>query len=460
LRIVILAAGRGKRMVSSTPKILHKLGGYAMLEHVVRAGKNLEPASISVVYGDGGETVRNAMQHLDVEWIEQKEQLGTGHAVMQAIPSLADKDQVLVLYGDVPLISSKTLKHLLEDSPQNGLGLIVTFLDDPTGFGRIIRNEVSNIISIIEHKDASMAQRKINEINTGILTCQARHLKKWLPKLSKKNKQNEYYLTDIVSLAVEEGIQVGGIVAYDSQEVLGVNDRWQLTNLERYYQLTQAQRLAHAGVSIADPNRLDIRGDVEIASDVFLDINVILEGKVVIGSHCCIGPHVVLKNVEIGEGVEILAHSVIEGAKIAAHSQIGPFARIRPGTVIEKESKIGNFVEVKNVHLGKGSKANHLAYLGDATIGKNVNIGAGTIICNYDGVQKWHTHIQDGAFIGSNTALIAPVHVGENATVAAGSTISKDVPSGELSIARSMQKNITGWKRPQKKVKNKESVVS
>lgn len=448
LNVVILAAGKGKRMMSSKPKVMHELGGIPMLERVVNTAKSLDPKNIFVVYGNGGSIVREDMDYLPVEWVEQSEQLGTGHAVLQAIPNLDDKDKVLVLYGDVPLISKETLEHLLKDTPYNGLGLMVTELEDPTGFGRIIRNEVGNIVAIVEHKDANANQLKINEINTGILTTTAKHLKKWLPALKNENKQQEYYLTDIVALAVSRGVPVGGVLIRQWEEVQGVNDRWQLAKLERYFQFSSARRLAFSGVTVRDPMRLYIRGEVDIQQDVELDLNVILEGKVRIGSNSKIGANVMLKDVEIGEGVEILPNSMIEGAKIASGATIGPFARIRPGTTIDENAKIGNFVEVKKTHVGKSSKASHLTYLGDTHIGENVNIGAGTITCNYDGVNKFKTVIEDGAFIGSNASLVAPIKIGKNATVGAGSTVSKEAPDNELTVSRAKQTTIKGWKRP------------
>lgn len=449
LIVVILAAGKGKRMASDVPKILHPLGGIPLLERVVNTAKTLNPDAIHVVYGNGGSTVQEALDYLPVHWIKQDEQLGTGHAVLQALPHCKDSDQVLVLYGDVPIITVQTLEQLLQGTQKNGLGLIITELEDPSGFGRILRNEMGNIIAIVEHKDATERQRTIKEINTGIITTSARFLKSWLPELKNNNKQQEYYLTDIVAMAVKSGHPVGGIMASCGEEVLGVNDRWQLAKLERYYQYTLAEELAYAGVTIMDPKRLDIRGKVETGIDVVIDINVVLEGNVSIGANCKIGPNVVIKNSSIGDHVTIHANSVIEEAKIADHAEVGPFARLRSGTAIESNAKVGNFVEMKNTTLGAGSKANHLSYLGDATIGKEVNIGAGTITCNYDGVNKWATNIGDGAFIGSNTSLIAPITIGDRATIGAGSSISKDAAPNKLTLARPKQTIIKNWKRPE-----------
>lgn len=453
LSVIILAAGSGKRMVSTKPKILHTLGGTALVEHVVNTAQQLSADAIHVVYGNGGTLVPQKLNHLNVNWIRQDAQLGTGHAVQQAIPHCPDDHQVIVLYGDVPLISVNTLRQLQKETPHNGLGLIVAELDDPAGFGRIVRNELGNIISIVEHKDATENQLKIHEVNTGIIMTSAKHLKTWLPKLKNANKQNEYYLTDIVALAVEEGVSVGGVYAHRREEMQGVNDRWQLANLERYYQYDLARALTLQGVTVMDPTRLDIRGDVDIAIDVTLDVNVILEGRVKIGAHSVIGPNVVLKNVEIGEHVEILANSVIEGAVIEDHCSVGPFARVRPDTHLKQHAKVGNFVEIKKTTLGEHSKANHLTYLGDATIGQRVNIGAGTITCNYDGINKWRTVIGDDAFIGSNTSLIAPLSIESKAYIAGGSTINKTAPGDQLTIARAKQTTVKNWKRPKPEMK-------
>lgn len=452
LSVVILAAGKGKRMASNMPKILHSLGGIPLLERVVNTVQALKVDKIHVVYGNGGSAVRDELNYLPVHWVEQQELLGTGHAVLQALPHCQDNDQVLVLYGDVPLISLKTLRHLLESTPRSGLGLVVAELKNPTGLGRIIRNEMGNIIRIVEHKDATPMQLKIHEINTGIMIAQARHLKNWLPKLKNSNRQKEYYLTDAVALAVADGYPVGGIMAHCPEEVQGVNDRWELANLERYFQRTMAKKLALAGATIIDPRRLDVRGDdVHVAHDVTIDVNVVLEGKIRIGKNSKIGPHVVLKNVTLGNNVEIRANTVIEDATIASNCIVGPFAHIRPGSVLEKNVKIGNFVEIKKTTLGVGSKANHLTYLGDTTIGSHVNIGAGTITCNYDGTNKWRTTIKDYAFIGSNTALVAPVIIAEGATIGAGSTITQNAPANQLTIGRARQHTVDNWQRPDTK---------
>ncbi len=462
LKVVILAAGKGRRMKSATPKILHCLGGIPLLEHVVNKARTLKPDTIFVVYGNGGSHVCDKLNYLPVTWVKQDKQLGTGHAVLQVIPKYKDDDKVLVLYGDVPLITTGTLKQLLKDTPKNGLGLIVTEHDDPSGFGRIIRNEMGNIIAIVEDKDATDVQRDIKEINTGIITATAGLLKSWLPNLKNNNTQKEYYLTDIVALAVHSGHPVGGVMVHCRQEVCGVNDRWQLAKLERYYQYTRAKELAYSGVTVADPHRLDIRGHLETGIDIYIDVNVVIEGRVKIGSNCIIGPNVIIKDTVIEDSVTIFANSVVDGALIKEKAVIGPFARIRPKTLIEKQGRIGNFVEAKNITLGEGSKASHLTYLGDAIIGKQVNIGAGTIICNYDGVNKWSTTIADAVFIGSNTSLIAPIHIGRGATIAAGSSISEDAPSGKLTLARAKQIIIDKWEHPANKKSpsddNKETV--
>jgi len=454
LKIVILAAGKGQRMKSDIPKVLHQLGGVSLLQRVITTAETLNPDDIYVVYGNGGNKVFDVLKSLPVHWIRQDAQLGTGHALLQAIPKCQDVDRVLVLYGDVPLITKETLEKLLKDSPKNGLGLIITELTDPSGFGRIIRNEMGNIVAIVEDRDATPEQRLIKQINTGIITTTAKLLKSWLPQLKNKNKQEEYYLTDVVEIAVSNGHPVGGIMAYCQEEVRGVNDRWQLAELERYFQYRYARELAFSGATIADPRRIDIRGSLKTGTDVFIDVNVVIEGRVEIGSNCNIGPNVMIKNTIIEDEVTLLANSVIEGAHIKKGARIGPFARLRTGTVIDKKAQIGNFVETKNTKLGEASKAQHLTYLGDATIGKNVNIGAGTITCNYDGSNKWPTIIEDFAFIGSNTSLIAPISIGNGAIIGAGSSISEDAPAGKLTLARARQSTIQNWKPSLKKSLN------
>lgn len=451
LNIIILAAGRGKRMSSALPKVLHTLAGNPLLERVVNTANHLNPAAIYVVYGHEGELVKNRLEHLNVNWIEQVEQLGTGHAVAQAIAHVEDQSRVLVLVGDIPLITAATLQKLIAQTPAGGLGIVTANLANPTGLGRVLRDKDQKMVAIVEEKDASEQQKQIHEINSGILIAPALALKRWLPALQNNNAQGEYYLPDIVSMAVAENVTVSTVLVDSAEEVQGVNDRSQLVMLERYYQRQQAEKLMLSGVTILDPNRFDLRGEAKIAADVTIDINVVMEGRISIGKGSYIGPHVILKNVDIGENVEIKAHSVIEGASVENDCTIGPFARIRPGTKLSVGVHVGNFVEIKKSTVGAKSKINHLSYVGDATIGQAVNIGAGTITCNYDGVNKHPTVIGDGAFIGSNTSLVAPIEVGRGATVGAGSTLSRNVPADQLTLTRSEQKTIQGWKRPIKK---------
>lgn len=451
LSIIILAAGQGKRMKTSLPKVLHPLAGIPLLQHVINTAQQLGTKNITVVYGNGGNAVREKMQHLPVQWAYQEQQQGTGHAVTQALPNIPADDQVLVLYGDVPLISQETLTHLLTATKNNALGILVAERENPTGYGRIIRDRAGKITAIIEQKDATPEQQQIKEINTGILTTTAKNLKTWLPQVSNKNSQDEYYLTDVVALAVKEGCEVIGVKADCAEETQGVNDRIELAHLERYYQQQYAKQLMLQGVTLLDPKRFDIRGELVAAKDVTIDINVIIEGKVTIGSNTKIGPNVILRNVQIGENVEIKANCVLEDAIIENECAVGPFARIRPGTKLGKKVHIGNFVELKKTEISDNSKVNHLTYLGDAVIGKNVNVGCGVITCNYDGVNKFQTIIKDGAFIGSDSQLIAPVTIGENAYIGSGSTISKDAPADKLTIARAKQVTLEGWKKPIKK---------
>lgn len=454
LSTVILAAGKGKRMYSDLPKVLHPLAGKPLLEHVIKTATSLDSTERPlVVYGHQGERVKNTLDYLSVTWIHQTEQLGTGHAVQQTLSFLPANGRVLILYGDVPLIEATTLKHFIADTPENALGVMTAELPDPTGFGRIIRNNKNNVTAIVEEKDATAAQRNIQEINTGIYLISVAHLKKWLPQLTNHNIQQEYYLTDLIALAVKEKIKIHSVQPKYYEEILGINDRLQLACLERFYQERFAEKLMLQGVTLLDPHRFDVRGDVNIAQDVVIDINVILEGNVKIGKGCVIGPNVLLRNVVMGDHVEIKANSVLEGAEIADHCIIGPFARLRPGTILSKESHIGNFVEIKNTLVGVATKINHLSYIGDSTIGQRVNIGAGTITCNYDGVNKHKTTIGDYAFIGSNTELVAPVTIGEYATIGAGSTITRNAPAEQLTLCRGQQRTIENWQRPKKKEK-------
>lgn len=453
LHIIILAAGKGTRMRSQLPKVLHQLAGKPLLAHVIETAATLNPHSISVVYGDGKAKVLELLHHYSstVTAIEQAEQLGTGHAVMQAIPTIPNDARVLILYGDVPLISTQLLQEFILTTPPFALGVLTVELDNPSGFGRIIRDQNYQVCAICEQKDATAEQLKIKEINTGILLGRAELFKKQLPRLSKKNAQNEYYLTDIIGMLHAEHVPVQALLTKNNEEVLGINDRAQLAHLERHYQLQQARQLMLNGVTLADPARFDIRGKVNIASDVFIDINVILEGKVTIESHSTIGQNCSIKNCSIGKNVTIRANCVIEEATIEDNCIVGPFARVRPGSQLAEGAHVGNFVEVKNTVIGPHSKANHLTYLGDTVIGKNVNVGAGTITCNYDGVNKYQTIIKDGAFIGSNTALVAPITVGANATIGAGSTLVSNAPENKLTLCRAQQVTIEDWERPKKK---------
>jgi len=453
LSVIILAAGKGNRMRSGVPKVLHSLAGTPLLERVVNTAQHLQPDAVYVVYGNGGTVVRNEMTYLQVNWVEQETALGTGHAVLQAIEQVADDDQVLILAGDVPLISANTLQSLLANSPHNALGLVVSEFTNPFGLGRIIRNEMGNIIAIVEQKDADEEQQKITEINTSIMTASAQHLKQWLPKLGNKNAQKEYYLTDVVAMAVADGFSVGGVMARCPEEVSGVNNLAELSNLERYYQRQLALELMLSGTTIMDPQRFDVRGALQVGADVSFDVNVVIEGQVTIGDGCSIGANVLLRDVTIAAGVTIKANSIIENAVIEKDATIGPFARLRPGAHIGEHASVGNFVEVKNTTLGVGSKANHLSYLGDAHIGAEVNVGAGVITCNYDGVDKHQTTIEDGASIGSNVALVAPITVGKDATIGAGSAIAEDAPAAQLTLARPRQTTVTDWVSPKKRQK-------
>lgn len=451
LHIVILAAGQGRRMHSKTPKVLHNLGGKPMLTRVVETALTLKPEKIHVIIGHESETIKKALPMLPVNWVQQKEQAGTGHAVLQALPFIGHDDDVLVLSADVPLIQADTLQALMNRSQQtHALGLLLAFVPNPRGLGRIIRNSFDEILAIVEEKDASDEQRQINEIYSGICYAPTADLKRWLPALSGDNAQQEYYLTEIIAMAVAEKKEITSIHAQDFVEIFGVNNRLQLQELERALQTRLADDLMLSGVTVADAQRLDIRGELNCGMDVDIDVNNVFTGKVMIGNSTSIAPNCVLNNVTIGENCEILANSVLENCVIGDHCTIGPFARIRPGTTLANNCKIGNFVETKNATLAEGSKACHLSYLGDVTIGRQVNIGAGTITCNYNGAQKHQTIIEDGVFIGSDTQLIAPVSVGRGATIGAGSTIRKNVPADELTLTEARQKTVPGWKRPQK----------
>jgi bifunctional UDP-N-acetylglucosamine pyrophosphorylase/glucosamine-1-phosphate N-acetyltransferase len=451
LEVVILAAGKGTRMRSDKPKVLHTLAANSLLGHVVGAAIELEPSNIHVVVGHKAEDIEAAFKAASINWVKQTQQLGTGHAVAQAMPSINNDATVLVLYGDVPLIKTSTLKAMLADVSSDQMSLLTVDLNKPDGYGRILRDENNSVAAIIEQKEATTEQLLLTETNTGIMAVSAQYLNTWLPALSNSNNQGEYYLTDIIAMAASEGVTVKAFHPQTEAEVQGVNDRVQLANLEREFQLEQANKLLLAGVSLRDPKRLDVRGELTVGRDVLIDINVVFEGDVSIGNNVTIGPNCVITDTVIADNVEIKANTVIENAVIADHCAIGPFARIRPGTNLAAGVKVGNFVETKKVNIGEGSKVSHLTYLGDANIGKDVNIGAGTITCNYDGVNKFVTEIADGVFIGSNSALVAPVSIGENATVGAGSVISKDIEKDQLAIARAKQRNLDGWQRPTKK---------
>jgi len=449
LAVVILAAGQGKRMKSDLPKVLQPLAGRPLLGHVVSRARALNPSSIHVVYGHGGDAVREAFVQAKLQWALQGEQLGTGHAVMQAMPNVADDELVLVLYGDVPLIDAGTLRQLIAAAGAKAMSLLTVMLDNPSGYGRIVRKSGA-IQKIVEQKDATKAQLKIREGNSGIMAVPAKLLRKWLGKLGNRNAQGEYYLTDIIAMAVKDKVKVTPLIAPTVAEVLGVNDKAQLAELEAMHRAQRARELMVAGATLIDPLRIDIRGDISVGRDVFLDANVLLEGKVTLGDRVRVGPNVVLRDVTIGSDCVIHPNSVLEQSVLGAGCIIGPYARVRPGSKLGANVHIGNFVELKKTEIDDGSKANHLTYLGDAVIGKGVNVGAGTITCNYDGVNKSTTTIEDGAFIGSGNMLVAPVRIGKDATTGAGSTITKDAPDGQLTLTRAKQMTLDGWKRPVK----------
>jgi bifunctional UDP-N-acetylglucosamine pyrophosphorylase/glucosamine-1-phosphate N-acetyltransferase len=451
LSIIILAAGQGTRMYSNLPKVLHPLGGRPLLAHVLETAHALQAQDIHVVIGHGAQLVREYFPDTRLNWVEQGQQLGTGHAVAQAMPGVPDEHMVLVMYGDVPLVRVGTLQPLCAIAASGFVGLLSVELDDPSGYGRILHHLDGSISGIVEEKDASDAERAIHEVNTGFMAAPASALRRWVGSLDNRNAQGEYYLTDIVSRAVSEGVGVRGVCAADVSEVLGVNDRRQLAQQERRFQSRQAEACLQAGVTLIDPARFDLRGSLQAGQDVVIDVNAVLEGEIRLGNRVSIGPNAVLKNVSAGDDVAILANCFLENAVIGNGAQIGPFARIRPHTVLAENTRVGNFVELKNSEIGPGSKVNHLSYVGDTRVGSKVNIGAGTITCNYDGANKHRTEIGDNVFIGSNTQLVAPVTVGEGATIGAGSVITRDAPPGELTLSRAEQKTRRGWKRPVKK---------
>lgn len=453
LSTVILAAGKGTRMKSNLPKVLHKIGAKSMVKHVIDASYALDAEKVILIYGHGGDQLKASVNEDSLIWVAQTQQLGTGHAVQQIIPHISDDEQVLILYGDVPLITTATLENLLSVAPTKGIGLLTVNLDNPTGYGRIIRDSEQNVTAIVEQKDANEVQKQVNEVNTGILTAPAALLKTWLNNLSNDNAQQEYYLTDIIEMCAEQGYPITTAQPTEACEVEGVNNRMQQATLERIYQQKQAEALMVEGVSFRDPARVDIRGVVSVGQDVSVDINTIFEGKVILGDQVTIEANCILRNCKIGSGTLIKANTVIEDAEIAEGCFIGPFARIRPGTKLSDGVHIGNFVETKNTQMGKGSKANHLAYLGDSDIGASVNMGAGTITCNYDGANKYRTTIEDNVFVGSNSSLVAPVTLAKGTTVGAGSTVVKSTNPDELVIARAKPRHISGWKRPIKSKK-------
>ncbi|PHS25127.1 MAG: UDP-N-acetylglucosamine diphosphorylase/glucosamine-1-phosphate N-acetyltransferase [Methylophaga sp.] len=450
LSIVILAAGKGSRMKSAIPKIMHKLAGKTLLDHVIGTAQALSPSSMVVVCGNGADQVLPLLEEKNITSVMQHEQLGTGHAVMQAEDAFADADQILVLYGDVPLTQQSTLNELVNCGDENSLRILTTELDDPTGYGRIVRNDVGNVICITEQKDADEATLAIKEVNSGIMVLPAKWLSQSLNKLSNNNAQGEYYLTDMVSLAVKDGLEINTVCCDDNAEVAGVNTRQQLAVLERHYQQLQANELMAKGVTLADPARLDIRGTLTTGTDITLDVNVIIEGNVILADNVEIGANCIIKDSTIGEGTIILANSMIDFSQVGENVTIGPFARLRPGTKLSDNAKIGNFVETKNANIGEGSKVNHLSYIGDTDMGNNVNIGAGTITCNYDGANKHRTTIGNNVFIGSDSQLVAPITIANGATIGAGTTLRKDAAEQALTLTKSVQRTIVGWKRPNK----------
>ena len=454
ISVVILAAGQGKRMKSDLPKVLQPVAGRPLLQHVIDSARELSASDIHVVYGHGGERVRETLAAENVTWALQAEQLGTGHAVQQAMPAVPDDHLVLILFGDVPLVQAATMQRLV-DAATNGeaLGVLSVRMKDPTGYGRIVRDRAGTVARIVEHKDANQKERAIDEVNTGLMAASAKRMREWLAQLRNDNAQGEYYLTDVVVLAAKAGLKVNVIPADSEDEVLGVNDKVQLAEVESIYRKRRATELMLQGVTLVDPARFDARGSVTAGRDVHIDVNVVLEGTVILGNRVRIGPNVVIRDSEIGDDTVVFPNCVIDRASIGPNCNIGPFARFRPSSSLAQGVHVGNFVEVKNSILGAGAKANHLTYLGDATVGERVNVGAGTITCNYDGVNKFRTEIGAGAFIGSGSMLVAPVKIGAGATIGAGSTITKDAPDDKLTLERSKQVTLDSWKRPVKQPK-------
>lgn len=448
LNIVILAAGKGTRMYSDLPKVLHALAGKPLVQHVIDCAISLQPQQICVVYGHGGEAVPQAMQHYGAKFVIQEPQLGTGHAVQQAMPHLQDDSRTLILYGDVPLIQHSTLHQMLQAG--EGLVLLTVNLDDPAGYGRIVRNSEGDVQCIVEQKDAAPEELKIGEVNTGIMLVPTASLREWLGKLSNDNAQGEYYLTDIVAMAVAQGVAVHTVQPSHAWEVEGINNKLQLASLERVWQIQIATKLLTQGVTLIDPARIDVRGELACGRDVEIDVGCIFEGKVSLGDRVKVGAYSIIRDTTIARDTQIAPYSHIDSSEVGTDCRVGPYARIRPGSKLHDHAHIGNFVEIKNSEIGQGSKANHLSYIGDSTVGSRVNIGAGTITCNYDGANKYRTVIEDDAFIGSDTQLVAPVTVGKGATIGAGSTITKNTPTGTLTLSRSKQVTIAGWQRPVK----------
>lgn len=451
LNIVILAAGKGTRMYSDLPKVLHKLAGKALVQHVIDCSNQLAPETICIVYGHGGEMVPESLSALNASFVKQEPQLGTGHAVQQAMPLVADGTQTLILYGDVPLIQAETLAKMRDAGA--GLTILTVELENPTGYGRIVRNEVGQVVSIVEEKDATPEQRKIREVNTGIMLTETTHLRNWLSKLQNNNSQGEYYLTDIVAMAVLENVAIHTANPSCEWEIHGINNKSQLAVLERTWQQVEANRLMAQGVTLSDPARLDVRGKLKCGRDVEIDVGCIFEGDVELGSKVRIGAYSIIRNSVVSSGTQVAPYSHIDDTLVGENCQIGPYARLRPGSKLANEVHVGNFVEVKNSEIGRASKANHLSYIGDTTMGSRVNVGAGTITCNYDGANKHRTIIGDDVFIGSDTQLVAPVTVANGSTIGAGSTITRDTPEGELSLSRAKQITVAGWKRPVKQPK-------
>lgn len=458
LEVVVLAAGQGTRMRSSRPKVLHELGGRTLLTHVLDTATSLEPEAVHVVVGHQAERVQAVLEDHPAApcWVMQSQQLGTGHAMLEALPGVADDSTVLMVYGDVPLVGQDTLKRARAVADGGGLAVVTATFEEPAQLGRILRDDSGAVRAIVEYADASQEERAIREINSGIMALRAGAMKQLLAKIEPHNAQGEYYVTDIIALAVAAGIPVHAVEAASEAEVTGVNDRSQLASLERVYQRGEAERLMASGVTLADPDRLDVRGDVSAGEDCFIDVNVVLEGRVALGSNVSIGAGCVIKDAVLGDGVCVEPHTVIDGAEVATGCQLGPFARLRPGTVLAEEVKIGNFVETKKAVIGAGSKASHLTYLGDATLGAGCNVGAGTVTCNYDGINKHRTEIGDAVFVGTNSTLVAPLTIANEAYVAAGSTITTTVGAAELGVGRGRQRNIKGWTRPDRRGRDKD----